>query len=70
MALQKKWNLGQHFKMVNKHYENDLPAKTALHSQKVGELKGQLAAQQSVFTSTLRLASTLQPAPTALLMKS
>lgn len=49
IALPKKGNLERYFKIVHKHYKTDFPAKTALRSQKVCELKGQLAAQQSVF---------------------
>lgn len=50
MAIPKKEDLERHFKTLHKKYETDFPAKTELRSQKVRELKTQLAAQQSVST--------------------
>ncbi|CAM4659072.1 unnamed protein product [Leuciscus chuanchicus] len=50
VALPKKGNLERHFKTVHKSYDADFPAKSALRTRKVRELKGQLAAQQSIFT--------------------
>lgn len=48
--IPKKGNLQQRFKMVHKSYQRDFPAKIELCSQKVQELRSQLAAQQSIFT--------------------
>lgn len=45
----KKGNLERHFKMVHKSYKAEFPAKTALCTRKVQELKGKLAAPRSIF---------------------
>ncbi|XP_049444494.1 general transcription factor II-I repeat domain-containing protein 2-like [Epinephelus fuscoguttatus] len=50
VSIPKKGNLERHFKTVHKSSETDFPAKTALRTRKVQELKSQLAAQQSIFT--------------------
>ncbi len=50
VALPKRGNFERHFKMLHKRYKMDFPPNSALCTQKVRELKGQLAAQQSIFT--------------------
>ena len=50
VAIPKKGNLERHFLTVHKKYANDFPARSALRTEKVSELKRQLAAKQAVFT--------------------
>ncbi|KAK7896044.1 hypothetical protein WMY93_021369 [Mugilogobius chulae] len=53
VAIAKRGNLERHFKTTHARYEKDFPAKSALRSAKVRELKAQLAAQQAIFTRPL-----------------